>query len=121
MQRFGVKIPLISLRGEGVFLEIETAREEIRQNFKNLLLTSPGERVRDLNFGCGLKRVLFEPGIVAEEVLPVLIGKQISQYLPVIKVEKIIIKTNGNKLGVVISYFVPDLSYSDTLEFFFGE
>ena len=32
----------------------------VRQNFKNLLFTIPGERVMDRDFGIGLKRYLFE-------------------------------------------------------------
>jgi phage baseplate assembly protein W len=34
--------------------------EQIRQNLKNLLLTSPGERLGRYNFGAGLRNVTFE-------------------------------------------------------------
>ena len=35
-------------------------QEIVKQNFKMLLLTMPGERIMDPAFGCGLKYALFE-------------------------------------------------------------
>ena len=39
---------------------LSTIRGTTKQNFKCLMLTSPGERVMDPEFGVGLKQYLFE-------------------------------------------------------------
>ena len=36
-------------------------KDVIRQNFKMLILTSPGERIMLPDFGAGIRRFLFEP------------------------------------------------------------
>ena len=41
------------------FALTKTFKEMVKQNFKNLMLTSPGERIMDPEFGVGLRRFLF--------------------------------------------------------------
>ena len=49
---------------KGVFTTAFNREEQALANFKNLLLTYPGERTGDwINFGCGLKEIIFEPNI----------------------------------------------------------
>ena len=46
---------------------ISDISENIKQNFKNLILTVPGERVMLPDFGVGLKQYLFtNQGYIAE-------------------------------------------------------
>ena len=54
------KLPLIVDDLDGHYGLTKTVREAVKQNFKNLILTSPGERVMDSNFGVGLRNFLFE-------------------------------------------------------------
>jgi len=54
-----VKLPLYLDPDDGIGLN-KTYRESVKQNFLNLLLTIPGERVMIPRFGVGLKRFLFE-------------------------------------------------------------
>jgi hypothetical protein len=53
----GVSLPF---NGPGVFNSTYTTKDQIKSNLINLLLTDVGERVMNPNFGCELKRFLFE-------------------------------------------------------------
>lgn len=64
--------------------------ELVRQNFKNLLLTVPGERIMMPEFGVGLRRYLFEP--VSQKVKATISSKimeQAGKYMPFISIDKI--------------------------------
>jgi len=54
------KFPLEIDRYVGAYALNTTLKEVVKQNFINLMLTSPGERIADINFGVGLRRFLFE-------------------------------------------------------------
>ena len=58
MSSLAVKIPLTRDSIDG-FAMIKDIRTLIKQNFKMLLLTYPGERVMEPEFGIGLRRFLF--------------------------------------------------------------
>ena len=82
------------------------------QNFKMLLLTSPGERVMELDFGVGLKRFLFEPDV--EEVrssIHAAIEAQVEQYMKHIILLDVEVQSASNN-GLIISvYFdIPPLN-----------
>ena len=61
MNGIGPELPLSRDEKHGVYSLIVSYREEVKQNFKNLLLTSPGERMMNPDFGVGMRRYLFEP------------------------------------------------------------
>ena len=54
------KLPLQLDSMMGSYALNKTDKGVIKQNFKNLLLTNPGERIMDVRFGVGLSRFLFE-------------------------------------------------------------
>ena len=56
------KLPMRRSFQDG-YLMNQTLKEVIQQNLKGLLLTSPGERVKDPLFGVGLRDFLFEQNI----------------------------------------------------------
>tara|TARA_Y100000310_G_scaffold339106_1_gene430763 strand:+ start:1676 stop:2068 length:393 start_codon:yes stop_codon:yes gene_type:complete len=105
------------------YVLIKSYKNLARQNFKNLLLTIPGERVMDINFGVGLKRFLFEmdnPALYAN--ISERINSQIKQYLPYIEIVETTIDTfatNANisphALSIVIQYQILPLNEIDTL------
>ena len=65
MEGIGAKLPL-ERDSEFGFYNLNTEfADEIKQNFKNLLLTCPGERVMIPQFGVGLRNFLFEPKVSA--------------------------------------------------------
>ena len=96
----------------------------VRQNFKNLLFTIPGERVMDRDFGIGLKRYLFEldkPGLYGQ--ISARINQQVHRYLPYIKITDIVFdsaETNEeldpNFLNVRIEYEILPLQTTDKIE-----
>ena len=82
-------IPLTVSSGEQ-FLMIREYKELAIQNFKMLLLTSPGERVMDSNFGVGLRRYLFEiPNRETKKRIAEKIEEQVLEYTPYIDIKSI--------------------------------
>ena len=53
------KLPL-GYDSAGGYINIDNYKDLVRQNFKMLVLTIPGERVMMPEFGVGLKKYLFE-------------------------------------------------------------
>ena len=80
------RLPLMSSR----FDLIQTYQDLVSQNLKMLILTCPGERMMDVNFGVGLRNYLFEKnddttyGEIASKI-----REQVSQYLPFVEVQKV--------------------------------
>ena len=57
---YSPKFPLQINNEVGAYALTQTTKEVTIQNYKNLLLTSPGERIMDKNFGVGVRNYLFE-------------------------------------------------------------
>jgi phage baseplate assembly protein W len=100
----GVSLPFNS---PGVFYSTYTTKDQIKSNLVNLLLTSVGERVMNPNFGCELKRFVFE-GINENNIsdLKVSINNSISLYIPEITVSSIDVISNkdSNLIDITVSY-----------------
>ena len=88
----------------------------VKQNFKNLMLTSPGEKVMDPLFGVGVRKYLFELKQLGMEFkLEGRIYSQARKYLSYITIRQVnfINSSNDNKLGVHISYFINPLNVQE--------
>ena len=113
------KLPLIVDDVDGHYGLTKTVREAVKQNFKNLILTSPGERVMDSNFGVGLRNFLFENyTIEVGENIRFRIFDQAKIYMPFIEINSVSIGQIQDKLGtlsVAIQYSIPNLGANDTL------
>jgi phage baseplate assembly protein W len=100
----GVSLPF---NAPGVFYSTYTTKDQIKSNLVNLLLTSVGERVMNPNFGCELKRFVFE-GISENNIsdLKISINNSISLYIPEITVSSIDVISNkdNNLIDVTVSY-----------------
>jgi phage baseplate assembly protein W len=60
-QKFiGVTLP-IRLGQTGMFEQSTDTIQQVRSNFRNLILTKKGERVQQPDFGCDIWNILFEP------------------------------------------------------------
>lgn len=120
MSSLGVKLPLARDASDGYGM-IKSFKTMIRQNFKMLILTSPGERVMEPNFGVGLKKYLFEnfnEGVFAKIERDIF--SQTNLYLPMITINEIRFNTalmDENQLGIQIRYSIPNLNIQDLLEF----
>ena len=122
MAGFGPKLPLRKDQREG-FALTSTLRENVKQSFKMLLLTNPGERMMLHNYGVGLRTYLFEPyGESTESEIAASIEEQLDLYLPYLKIESLSFPKDKNLLGddntlqMRIKYSVPVLGVSDQLD-----
>lgn len=120
MSGISPKLPLTRNAVDGFNLNV-TYREAVVQNFKNLILTSPGERVMDPNFGVGIKRYLFENNdrFFYDEI-DIRIQDQVDIYMPFIEIKNVFFDTPNvqgyeNYLGVRIEYFIAPLEEFATL------
>jgi len=101
------------------FEQVFTLKKNIKQNLKMLLLTNPGERVMNPNFGVGVNQYLFE--MVEDQSvyanIDSKIREQISLYMPYLKIQRIdfVAQNNKNKINLKISYSVPRISLNDQL------
>jgi|TARA_A100001515_G_scaffold144964_3_gene151022 phage baseplate assembly protein W len=118
---YSVKLPLTTTVAH--YDMINNIYKNVKQNFKNLLLTSPGERVMIPNFGVGIRRYLFEndPSFIADELNSV-IREQVNSFMSFLVVEDISFATkadndqlNDNELAVRIIYSVPGISLRDSI------
>jgi phage baseplate assembly protein W len=102
----GVSLPF---NGPGVFNSTYTTKDQIKSNLVNLLLTDVGERVMNPNFGCGLRKFLFE-GITDDnsETLINSLTDSISVFVPQITVRDIILdpSPDSNSVNLTVNYIL---------------
>jgi len=123
MAGFSPKLPLTLDPDDGYTLT-KTLKEVAKQNFKMLVLTNPGERMMDPEFGVGILAYLFENNSKATQGrIDTRIREQASKYLPYIQVEDISFKSMDDRpelaenfLGVSIAYNIKKLAVRDVLE-----
>ena len=116
-------IPLRRDETDGYRL-VKSFEELAHQNLKMLVLTVPGERMMDPNFGVGLKKYLFEQNSpLTHGAIETKIRSQTSSYLPYIKILSVDFnKTKGvnfadQLLSVRISFFIGPLRIKSSLLF----
>ena len=124
MPGYSPLLPLVIDPDDGIALT-KTYKQVANQNLKMLVLTIPGERVMEPEFGVGLKKYLFEnAGVELEASIQQKILEQVNKYLPYIEILGIDFNdtsTGGtdldrNILSVKIKYFVKPLDFQDVLE-----
>ena len=120
MASLSVALPLQLDSGDG-FDMIKSFRKLARQNLKMLLLTDPGERVMEPDFGAGLKSFLFENyhrDIGAQ--IDSKIREQVDIFMPAIEIIDIIFDEtdiDSNVLGIEITFLIPEIGVKDLLRF----
>ena len=101
---------------------INDIRENIKQNFKNLVLTHPGERIMLPDFGVGVRQYLFEidKDVIFDQLSQDIVN-QAGTYMPFIEIEEIVRVDNFNgqdlqdRIGIVIFYSVDEIGLNDQL------
>jgi len=125
MAFYAPELPLTRDTNNG-YKMLDTLKGVVKQNFKMLILTVPGERIMNPDFGVGLYRYLFEQ-IPSEELQDKIRGNIINQttrYLPYISVKNMIFETSDNSplttdfntLYIKVEYYIKSLNASDVLE-----
>jgi uncharacterized protein len=114
----GVAFPLDNVN---MFKGTQTLKEQVKSNLINLLLTEPGERVNEPNFGVGLKSLLFEPNLDVE-ILKEKINTQIEFYIPSISLSGVDVNSieDEYKLFIIISYSFNLDGSSDAIQLNFN-
>lgn len=120
MASFSVALPLRRDSSDG-FVMIKKFPTLIRQNLKMLILTNPGERIMEPEFGVGLRTYLFQnfnEGTYAE--IESKIRQQVAKYLPVVNIIGLSVDPAGqdsNQLGLSLKFSIPAIGATDLLQF----
>ena len=123
LQGLSVSLPLTYDNEDGPYRLNKTLKQVVKQNFKNLILTSPGERVMLPTFGAGVRRLLFEP-LTSETFSKVSqrISSQVTKFMSFLKIENISFITpdqdsslSPNPVRLIINYNIGPINDSDTL------
>jgi hypothetical protein len=118
---YDAELPLRYDTTKGFYSLSETKNESIKQNFKMLMLTAPGERVMLPDYGVGLRNYLFEND--PEEEVSSKIREQVNIFLPEIQILVLQVKRGEdlpNKFGqrntlyVRVEYLIRGLNVVDT-------
>lgn len=86
-----------------------------------LILTEPGERIMDPQFGVGMKRFLFEN--FSDNVYSQIdsrIREQVRIYMPDLSIRQInfyLIDPDSNSVAFRMEYSIPSIAASDLIEF----
>jgi phage baseplate assembly protein W len=119
MASIGVRLPL-ALDGTDGFGMIKTIKRMVRQNLKMIILTNPGERVMEPEFGVGIKQFLFQnfsQNVYAE--IDNKVREQVRLYLPEVSIEGVnfySIEQDSNKVSFRLVYSIPAIAVNDLLE-----
>lgn len=107
----GLDLPLTGERG-ATFKQNYFTMDQAEANAKNLLLTEPGERVMLPEFGCGLKKTLFE-NLTAETLrtLEMRIKNSFQTFLPYIFIQKLELTPDADRNTL---YVKLDISLSES-------
>ena len=123
LEGISVSLPLAYDNTDGPFKLNKTLKDVVKQNLKNLVLTSPGERVMIPDFGAGVRRLLFEPATPSTyQAVKERVSTQISKFMPFVEIEELVILTpeedeslSSNSARLVIRYNIGPINDSDTL------
>ncbi len=123
MSGISCKLPLSMDGHDGAYTLNKTLDEVVKQNLKMLLLTIPGERCMDINFGIGIERYLFENDTPSlREKLSTRIHEQVAKYMPFVSVRDVFYGglddpnySSPNSLNLTLHYHVDPISQDDIL------
>lgn len=102
-----------------VFSSTYTTQEQLKSNILNYLMTNPGERYMDPNYGAGLTAQVFEQLTLGNfDLLKQRIQVGIKDYFPTVIITTLNIYGNEdqNILKIELSYTVPNFQISDTIQ-----
>ena len=105
---FGPRLPLDIGTRYAHYDLVDKVAELAKQNLKIIILTSPGERVWNPDFGVGARHALFEHKNRAQLYLNSRIHEQVSKYAPYITIKNISFESDEefNSANIRISFVV---------------
>jgi phage baseplate assembly protein W len=106
MATYQLKLPIAKASEYGL-QHIQSVQSSIWQDLKSLMLTIPGEKINDPDFGVGLQRYIFEQNSEAlKQELRIVIGQKVARYMPFINIENILFTEQENTLLLTIDYYI---------------
>jgi phage baseplate assembly protein W len=102
----GIEFPL-GYSPEGFFYKTKTVLQQSKANLRNLLLTTPGERIMQPEFGSRLKFIVFEQGQDIPNRIEETIRSSADKFLAYINIINVFTTQQDNTVSVSIEYSVP--------------
>ena len=91
--------------------------DNVRESIRLILLTEPGERVLREEFGCGLRRFLFEPNTVTtRELIRDRITQAIVRWEPRVALESVEVQPDADNARLVVITITFRLVATQVLE-----
>ena len=119
----GIRFPL-DHSPEGFFYKTKTVLEQSKANLRNLLLTTPGERIFQPNFGSRLKNIVFEQGQDIPNRVDEAIRIATDTFLPYINIINVFTIQEQNQVNIQVEFSVtlnPDVIELLSFDFRIGE
>lgn len=103
-----LRYPFAIDAGQGRVAQEPDYAEHVEQLVKQVLLTSPGERINRPDFGCGVKRLVFAPGgEVAATLAQTVIYQSLTRWLgSAIAVHEVTVRAVQERLDIRIGYSI---------------
>ena len=102
----GIRFPL-DHSPEGFFYKTKTVLEQSKANLRNLLLTTPGERIFQPEFGSQLKSIVFEQGANIPDRIEEAVRSSTDNFLSYINIINVFTIQEQNQVNVQIEFSVP--------------
>jgi len=123
MPNYAPSLPLTQSPSDG-FDNLQELLAVVLQNLKMVVLTAPGERIMDPEFGVGIRNFLFEQNSAATySRIKTKIAHQAETYLPYVDILDVEFLFEGenkilasNSLLIKIKFFIRPLGINETLE-----
>ena len=117
---YSAYLPLTFDQIDGPYRLNKTLKDVGRQNLKMLVLTNPGERIMNPDFGVGISQFIFEPetDIMFLNIRQRIIN-QVQEYLPYILINSINIsriEDLESGVSVKIDYSIESVAFREILE-----
>ena len=119
----GIRFPL-DYSPEGFFYKTKTVLEQSKANLRNLLLTTPGERIFQPSFGSRLKNIVFEQGQDIPNRVEESIRTATDTFLPYINIINVFTIQEQNQVNIQVEFSVtlnPNVIELLSFDFRIGE
>ncbi len=115
---YGPRLPLDIGTRYAHYDLIDEIAQLAKQNLKMIILTSPGERTWNPDFGVGAKRALFEHKSRVQSYLNNNIRQQVAKYAPYITIRGISFNSDDdyNSATITINFIITAHSIEEILE-----
>ena len=119
-QYIGITLPITN-GNTGMFAQSTTVFQQVKSNFKNLILTKKGERLMQPDFGTDLSRIVFEQ--ITDETLEnarATVVSAVEKWMPFLELTNFEINTPTesfpNRINLKVEYrFINNPNVTDSI------